>query len=151
MSSESGKVFGYFVSLSTVLGLINWINIIITYYCFQQGIQAQGITIAGLPWKSALQPYAVYITFFITSLVIIFNGYTAFVGGFKVDKFITSYLGVVIYILNIMVYKLWKGSKRVNIQEMDLVSDRRLYDDDLEEETVRKTFFQRLASALWGS
>ncbi|KAL3961002.1 hypothetical protein ACCO45_006119 [Purpureocillium lilacinum] len=81
VTTSSGKVFGYFVSLSTVLGLINWVNIIVTYICFQKGIHAQGITRAGLPWRGLLQPYAVYITFIITALIIIFSGYTAFIGG----------------------------------------------------------------------
>ncbi|RSL56828.1 hypothetical protein CEP53_006669 [Fusarium sp. AF-6] len=41
VSTSSSTVFGYFVSLSTVLGLINWVNIIATYFCFQRGIKAQ--------------------------------------------------------------------------------------------------------------
>ncbi|KAI9041792.1 putative amino-acid permease [Aspergillus affinis] len=59
VSNSSSKIFGYFVSISIVLGLINWVNIIIIYYCFQRGIKAQGITRAGLPWKGPLQPYGV--------------------------------------------------------------------------------------------
>ncbi|KAK4086514.1 hypothetical protein Purlil1_9130 [Purpureocillium lilacinum] len=151
VTTSSGKVFGYFVSLSTVLGLINWVNIIVTYICFQKGIHAQGITRAGLPWKGLLQPYAVYITFIITALIIIFSGYTAFIGGFKVDKFITSYLGIVLYLFNILVFKIWKRSSRVRPAEMDLVSGRLVYDTDGEEEILaKKGVLRRLASALWG-
>ncbi|KAM0414659.1 hypothetical protein ACHAPT_013503 [Fusarium lateritium] len=100
VSTSSSTVFGYFVSLSTVLGLINWVNIIVTYVCFQRGIKAQGITKAGLPWKGPLQPYSVYFTFVATATIIIFSGYSAFVGGFKPAKFITSYLGIVLYLSN---------------------------------------------------
>lgn len=151
VTTSSGKVFGYFVSLSTVLGLINWVNIIVTYICFQKGIHAQGITRAGLPWRGLLQPYAVYITFIITALIIIFSGYTAFIGGFKVDKFITSYLGIVLYLFNILVFKIWKRSSRVRPAEMDLVSGRLVYDTDGEEEILaKKGVLWRLASALWG-
>ncbi|CAG9984316.1 unnamed protein product [Clonostachys byssicola] len=150
VSASSGKVFGYFVSLSTVLGLVNWLNIIITYLAFQKGIKAQGITRADLPWRGPLQPYAIYVTLLITCLVIIFSGYTAFIGVFKADKFITSYLGIVLYLVNILVFKVWKRSKRVRSTEMDLVSGRRIYEEEEEEEVTKATISQRLGSALWG-
>ncbi|KAK7219885.1 hypothetical protein V2G26_007888 [Clonostachys chloroleuca] len=150
ISASSGKVFGYFVSLSTVLGLVNWLNIIITYLAFQKGIKAQGIARADLPWKGPFQPYAIYITLLITSLVIIFSGYTAFIGGFKLDKFITSYLGIVLYLVNILLFKVWKRTKRIRSAEMDLVSGRRMYEEEEEEEVTKATFSQRLQSALWG-
>ncbi|CAG8947872.1 unnamed protein product [Penicillium salamii] len=149
VSSSSGKVFGYFVSLSTVLGLINWINIIITCYCFQKGLKAQGIGRAGLPWKGPLQPYSLGVTFVITAIVIIFNGYTAFIGDFKVDEFITSYLGIGLYLFNIVVFKIWRRTKRVRSEEMDLVSGRRFYEEESEEEANR-SLAQQLASVLWG-
>ncbi|VUC29757.1 unnamed protein product [Clonostachys rosea] len=148
VSTSSGKVFGYFVSLSTVLGLVNWLNIIITYIAFQKGIKAQGITRAGLPWRGPLQPYAIYVTLLITMLVIILSGYSAFIGGFKVDKFITSYLGLVLYLFNILIFKFWKRTRRVRSAEMDLISGRGMYEE--EEEEPKATISQRLASTLWG-
>ena len=149
VSTSSGKVFGYFVSLSTVLGLINWVNILVTYCCFQQGIKTQGVTRAGLPWKGPLLPYAVYVAFLVTVLIIIFSGYASFIGGFKVDIFITSYLGIAIYLFNIFVFKVLRWTKRVRAEDMGLVSGRHLYDEE-EEEKVKRTFARRLASALWG-
>ncbi|KAL7760753.1 hypothetical protein ACKLNR_007288 [Fusarium oxysporum f. sp. zingiberi] len=151
VSTSSSTVFGYFVSLSTVLGLINWVNIIVTYYCFQRGIKAQGIGRAGLPWKGPFQPYSTNVTFVVTSLIIIFSGYSAFIGGFKVSKFITSYLGIVLYLLNIAVFKLWKRTKRVKAHEMDLVRGRRMYEREEMEEKPRKSFMKRVTGALWGS
>lgn len=84
-------------------------------------------------------------------LVIIFSGFTAFIGGFKTDEFITSYLGVNVYLLNILIFKVCKRTKLVRPREMDLASGRRLYEEEAEAEEVKRTFAQRLASALWGS
>ncbi|RSM04479.1 hypothetical protein CEP52_006792 [Fusarium oligoseptatum] len=151
VSTSSSTVFGYFVSLSTVLGLINWVNIIVTYFCFQRGIKAQGITRAGLPWKGPLQPYSVYFTFVVTATIIIFSGYSAFIHGFKLAKFITSYLGIVVYLLNIFAFKVWRRTSRVKALDMDLVQGRGLYDEDVQEEKPNRNFVQRLTGALWGS
>ncbi|RSL83095.1 hypothetical protein CEP51_004720 [Fusarium floridanum] len=151
VSTSSSTVFGYFVSLSTVLGLINWVNIIVTYFCFQRGIKAQGITRAGLPWKGPLQPYSVYFTFVVTATIIIFSGYSAFIHGFKLAKFITSYLGIVVYLLNIFAFKVWRRTSRVKALDMDLVQGQRLYDEDVQEEKPNRNFVQKLTGALWGS
>ncbi|RSM17102.1 hypothetical protein CDV31_003995 [Fusarium ambrosium] len=151
VSTSSSTAFGYFVSLSTVLGLINWVNIIVTYFCFQRGIKAQGITRAGLPWKGPLQPYSVYFTFVVTATIIIFSGYSAFIHGFKLAKFITSYLGIVVYLLNIFAFKVWRRTSRVKALDMDLVQGRRWYDEDVQEEKPNRNFVQKLTGALWGS
>lgn len=47
-------------------------------------------------------------------------GFTAFVPRFKADVFVTSYIGVVVYLANIVWWKCFKGTKRVQANAMDL-------------------------------
>ncbi|KAM0185393.1 hypothetical protein ACHAPQ_010021 [Fusarium lateritium] len=123
-SKSSSQVFGYLVSLVTVFGALNWVNVLFTYIRFTRGLKAQGISRSSMPYRGVLQPYGAYFSLSLTILIIIFNGYGAFIPHFKVDTFITSYIGVVVYLGNIVFYKFWRRTKRVPLKEMDLVSGR---------------------------
>lgn len=148
VSTSSSTVFGYFVSLSTVLGLVNWVNILITYFAFLRGLRAQGIERSALPWTGILQPYGAYIALALTLIVIVFNGYKSFMPNFTVATFVTSYIGVVVYLVNIFSWKVCKGTKRIRGEEMDLVTGRRQHE---EVETEKpKSFSKHLKSSLWG-
>ncbi|RSL95782.1 hypothetical protein CDV31_013753 [Fusarium ambrosium] len=151
VSTSSATVFRYFVSLSTVLGLVNWLNILITYFCWLKGLQAQNIVRGDLPWTGVFQPYGAYITFVLTIVVIFFNGYKAFIPNFDIATFMASYIGVVVYVANIAAWKLWKRTRRVAPTDMDLVTGRRIYNDEAEEEVKPRGLFKRLAGALWGN
>lgn len=43
---------------------------------------------------------------------------------FQVDKFITSYIGIVVYVFNFTWWKLVKKTRRVRSKEADLVTGR---------------------------
>ncbi|EHA51720.1 hypothetical protein MCOR27_002328 [Pyricularia oryzae] len=125
VSTDAAKVFGYFVSMVTVFGALNWVAVLVSYICMVRGMKAQGIPRSALPYRNPLLPWGAYIALFITVLIIIFNGFSAFIPKFQVDKFITSYIGVPIYIINVIFWKIKNRTKMVNPHEMDLVTDRR--------------------------
>ncbi len=43
---------------------------------------------------------------------------------FQVDKFITSYIGIVVYVVNFTWWKLFKKTKAVRSEDADLVTGR---------------------------
>lgn len=55
-------------------------------------------------------------------------GYNAFIPHFTVSTFMTSYIGVAIYLVNILSYKVYAKTKKVELTTMDLVTNR-LEDD----------------------
>lgn len=124
VTTSAAKVFGYFVSLVTVFGALNWISILVSYHCMLQGMKAQGIPRSVMPYRNILLPWGAYVAFAITCLVIIFNGFAAFMP-FQVDKFVTSYIGIPIYVLNVLWWKIFKKTKRIQPSEMDLATGRR--------------------------
>ncbi|KAG5657307.1 hypothetical protein KAF25_005871 [Fusarium avenaceum] len=123
-SKSSSQVFGYLVSLVTVFGALNWVNILVTYIRFTRGLRAQGIERSSMPYRGMLQPYGAYFSLCLTILIIIFNGYGAFIPEFSISKFLTSYIGVVVYLGNITFFKVWKRTQRVPLPEMDLITGR---------------------------
>ncbi|KAH8898347.1 hypothetical protein GQ53DRAFT_742417 [Thozetella sp. PMI_491] len=124
-TKDSSTVFGYFVSLVTIFGSLNWIAILVSHMAMMRAMKAQGISRDVMPYRNPLLPWATYPAFFVTALIIIFNGYAAFIPTFKVDKFITSYIGVPVYIINLLVWKVVKKTRRVRPEEADLVTGRR--------------------------
>jgi amino acid transporter len=91
--SDSSIVFGWFVNITTVAGLIGWIVIEVTYLRFHAGLAAQGHTREGkcgrttlshgassylydleLPYRSPLQPYTAWATLFMVVMVVLFSG-----------------------------------------------------------------------------
>lgn len=124
-TKSASTVFGYFVSLVTVFGALNWVAVLVSYLAMIRGMKAQGIERAVMPYRNPLLPWGAYIALFFTALVIIFSGYAAFIPHFQVDKFMTSYIGIPVYIINILWWKWFKKTKRVKPEEMDLTTGRR--------------------------
>lgn len=118
-------VFGYFVSLVTVFGALNWIAVLVSYLAMIKAMKVQNIPRSVMPYRNPLLPYGAYFALFITALVIVFSGYNAFIPRFQIDKFMTSYIGIVVYLVNILWWKLYKKTKRVLPQDVDLVTGRR--------------------------
>ncbi|KAH6624083.1 amino acid permease/ SLC12A domain-containing protein [Chaetomium sp. MPI-SDFR-AT-0129] len=127
-TKSSATVFGYFVSLVTVFGALNWIAVLVSYLAMMRGMKAQGIPREVMPYRNILLPWGAYIALAVTALVIIFSGYSAFIPHFQVDKFLTAYIGIPVYIINVLWWKFVKKTKRVKASEMDLVTGRREWD-----------------------
>ncbi|KAK8233204.1 amino acid permease/ SLC12A domain-containing protein [Phyllosticta capitalensis] len=119
VSKSSSTVFGYFVSLVTVFGTLNWLSILLSYLQFTRGMRAQGMSRRNMPYRGPLQPYGAYFALVITMVVTFFNGYNAFMP-FTLSTFLTCYIGIVVYLFNIFFWKGFKKTKMVDLMEMDL-------------------------------
>lgn len=60
VSTGSGKVFNWFVNMTSIAGLMTWFGICVTYIRFYAGMKAQGISRKSLPYVSRLNPYAAW-------------------------------------------------------------------------------------------
>ncbi|PLB52536.1 dicarboxylic amino acid permease [Aspergillus steynii IBT 23096] len=130
VAESSSTVFGYLVNLVTVLGTLNWINILVSYLCFNHGMKVQGIDRSQMPYRNRLQPYGAWFALALTILITFFNGYNAFIPEFTLSSFLTCYLGIVVYLGNICTWKVIRRTKRVKASEMDLVSGRREFEEE---------------------
>jgi len=93
VGAGSGKVFGWFSSMTSVAGLLTWAGISLTYIRFHAGMKAQGYNRKDLPFSSPLQPFAAWYALIFCLLIIFFNGFAVFLkGNWDVATFITSYL-----------------------------------------------------------
>ena len=60
VSNGAGRVFNWFVNMTSVAGLMSWFGICVTYLRFYAGAKAQGIDRRSLPYHSWTQPYAAW-------------------------------------------------------------------------------------------
>lgn len=80
-------------------------------------------------------------------------GYTAFVPKFDKITFVTSYIGIAVYLLNIVIWKIWRRTKRVKSRTMDLSTDRERLEKEAAQSLSKSVFknpglLSRLRSSL---
>ncbi|KAL4925713.1 amino acid permease/ SLC12A domain-containing protein [Aspergillus undulatus] len=121
-AKSASTVFDYFVTLTTIFALLNWLSILLSYLNFRRGLNAQGICLEGVSYFGILQPYGAYFSLLITVLCIIFSGYDTFIPHFKADTFILRYIGIVVYVGNFLFWRFWKDARRVLPRDMDLMT-----------------------------
>lgn len=124
-TKSAATVFGYFVSLVTVFGALNWVAVLVSYLAMIRAMKVQGVDRSVMPYRNVLLPWGAYIALAITVVVILFSGYAAFIPRFQVDKFLTAYIGIPVYVGNVLWWKYFKGTKRVRPEDVDLVTGRR--------------------------
>ena len=154
-SSDALEIFNYFVSAVSIFGSLTWISILSSHIAFMRGMKAQGLSRDDLPFKVPFQPYLSYAALFFTVALSIFKGFDSFMNNmspgkpsdatkprFDYKSFITSYIGIPIYILGYVGYKLIRRTKYVRLEEMDLTTGAREFsdlDDDEEDNEYYKS------------
>ncbi|KAH0036325.1 dicarboxylic amino acid permease, partial [Aureobasidium melanogenum] len=119
VAKSATTVFGYFVSLVTVFGALNWISVLVSYVGFTRALRAQKISPSQLPYRGFLQPYGAWFGLGLTVIVVFFNGYKAFIHGFQLSTFMTCYIGILVYLLNVLAWKILHGTRRVTPKSIE--------------------------------
>jgi yeast amino acid transporter len=115
----ASEAFTWFQNLTTLAQLFTWVSILIAYLKFYYALKAQGIDRNTLVFKSPLQPYLAWSSLVFFSVIIFFNGFYTF-SPFTIADFATQYVGVPIYFLLYVVWKLLKRTRWIKSAEVDL-------------------------------
>jgi amino acid transporter len=138
-TNDSKVVFGYFVNLVTIFGLLTWISILIAHIYFVRARKAQGVPETSLAYKAPLGAAGSYVALFFCCLIALTKNFNVFTkspstyGDFDYKNFITGYLGIPLYLIMIFGYKLVKKNKGVTPAEADLWSGKAAVDKEEEE------------------
>ncbi|KAL3477037.1 amino acid permease/ SLC12A domain-containing protein [Aspergillus californicus] len=123
-SSSASTVFGWFVNITTVAGLIGWVVIEGTYLRFYEGLKAQGVDRRRLPYRNFMQPYAAWATLFMVIMVVLFSGFDVFTtGNFTASGFLTSYLNIAIFAALYVFFKIYLKSTVIPLEDIDFQSE----------------------------
>lgn len=135
VSSSSGEVFGYFVNVVSITGLIAWACILTIHIRFMNACKVQGIDRKrDLAYRSPFQPYGSYFALAVCILVIFIKNFTVFLGdSFTYKSFITGYIALPIFVIMYIVFKLYHRTKTLKADEVDLDTYRDVIDAEEEQ------------------
>lgn len=136
VSNNSSTVFGYFVNLVTIFGLLTWISILLTHMGFVDARRAQGVPDSELAFVAPLGKWGSFGALIFCCIIAFFKGFPYFVhnkktyGDFDYKNFITAYLGIPLYIIMIFGYKFIMKSQRVDPAHANLFGGKQAIDDE---------------------
>jgi len=142
VASSAKVVFGYFVNLVSIFGLLTWISILVAHIYFVKARRAQGVDEASMRYKSPFGLWGSYCALAFCCLVSLTKNFDVFIGGFDVKNFITGYLGIPLYLIMIAGYKIVKKTKQVKPEEADLWTGKAVVDAD-EAEWIAKEAYEK--------
>jgi len=128
VKTSSYTIFGYFVNLVTMFGILTWISILISHICFVRARHAQGIPDTALAYVAPLGIGGSIGALIFSILIAFFKGFALFcykkTGGatakFDTSTFVTTYLGFPLYFIMFFGYKILMKSKLIKPEEADL-------------------------------
>jgi yeast amino acid transporter len=138
VSSDSTVVFGYFVNLVTIFGILTWISILVTHIYFVRARRAQGVTDEQMAYTAPFGATGSYIALAFCILIAIFKNFSVFThspkyGKFDHKNFVTGYLGIPLYLILIGGHKLWIRNTGIRPENADLFSGKDRIDREEEE------------------
>ncbi|EFX05535.1 amino acid permease [Grosmannia clavigera kw1407] len=124
LGSSASVVFGWFVNITTVSGLIGWAVLEISFLRMYYAFKAQGHSRDELPYKSPLQPYTAWFALVFVILVILFSGFSVFFPGhFTASGFLTAYVNIPIFIVLYLGFKIMLKLKIYSTTEIDIETE----------------------------
>lgn len=95
-ADDSKTVFGYFVNLTTIFGLLSWISLLVSHIWFVRARRAQGITNDQMAYVAPFGLWGSIIALFFCCLIALTKNFNVFTkgkyGNFDYKNFVTGYL-----------------------------------------------------------
>ncbi|WP_159914888.1 amino acid permease [Pantoea sp. 18069] len=112
-------VYIWLLNLSGMTGFIAWLGIAISHYRFRKGYEAQGLDLATLPYRAAGFPFGPIFAFVLCLTITLGQNYQAFTQD-RIDwaGVVATYIGLPLFLLIWLGYRLLKGSRIVPYGEM---------------------------------
>lgn len=130
--ANSSQVFGYFVNLVTIFGILTWISILVTYLFFLRARRAQNIPDSAMPYVAPQGYWGTVVCLFFVILISLTKNYDVFVHTaarkFDYKNFITGYLGIPLYLILLFGHMLVTKSRGVKAHEADFYTGKDIID-----------------------
>ncbi|KAL8828990.1 MAG: hypothetical protein Q9191_002270 [Dirinaria sp. TL-2023a] len=126
-SSGANVVFTWFQNLTTIANLFTWMSVSIAYIQFHKALRAHGVDRNTLVFKSPFQPFTAYFSLFFFAIITIFNGFYVF-KPWSIDDFVTAYVGIPIYLVLYVFWKIFKRTSFVRPSQADIFTGKAALD-----------------------
>lgn len=111
-----------FHSIVGVSNQLSWISIGIASLRFRAGLAKQGKTHL-LPYRNWTYPFGPWFVIILNSFLVLVQGWTCFSPSFVAVDFVSFYIELPIMLFLFVGWKLFKRTKLVKLEEMDLETD----------------------------
>jgi lysine-specific permease len=113
-------IYLWLVNASAMSGFIAWLGIALSHYRFRQGYQHQGHDLLALPYRAQWFPFGPLLAFTLCLLIMLGQEYRAWIEQ-RLDwyRLLTSYLGILLFLLLWFGYRCYHKTRWVSYPEMD--------------------------------
>ncbi|EJD00917.1 amino acid permease [Fomitiporia mediterranea MF3/22] len=147
VTAGSGKVFQWFVNMTSVAGLMTWFGITVTYLRFHAGFKAQGFDRSTLPYASKLNPYAAWYAMISCIVICFFSGWSVFLKGkWDTASFVTNYLPFMLFPILYVGSRMYYRCRPLKVHEMDFITNIK----EIEAETYDDPPPRNWGERFWG-
>ncbi|KAF2021563.1 AAT family amino acid transporter [Aaosphaeria arxii CBS 175.79] len=160
VASTAGTVFNWFISLTNTAGYTSWIICTIVFLRFRRACTAQGISV---PYQSKAQPYGAWVCLVLFTFLLLMNGFTQFFPGqFTASGFLTTYLGIPLFLMLWLGHKLVAGKKDpwlLQPLDVDLTTGLREVEHDaatwtrveeMKHDKLQRSTWAKKIAVIWG-
>ncbi|KAG9590435.1 amino acid permease, partial [Aureobasidium melanogenum] len=123
-SNSGGKVFNWLVNITGVAGFITWTCINISHLAFMRALAARGVSRDTLPYKAMWQPFFSWYGVFFNILIILTQGFTAFMP-WNTSDFFVAYISLILFAVLYGGHKIIFRPSFVKPEEADLDTGRK--------------------------
>ncbi|CAI7609537.1 unnamed protein product [Penicillium bialowiezense] len=141
VSDAGSTVFTWLLQISGVAGFITWCSLNACHLAFQRALKARNISRDILPYKAMWQPWLSWYGLFFNCLIILTQGFTAFIPNFQVKEFFINYLSLILFVVLYAGHKIVYRSAFVKPLDADLDTGRTTADNETWETVEPTTWY----------
>ncbi|KAK5065157.1 hypothetical protein LTR84_000993 [Exophiala bonariae] len=119
----AGQLWSWLQNLVGVSNQISWICIGLSSLRFRAGMKAQGLEHL-LPFRNWTYPVGPILAVGLNIVIVLVQGWSCFSPKFSAVDFVSYYIEIPIMFVMFVFWKLFKRTKFVHVDQMDLVTDR---------------------------
>lgn len=150
VSNAGSTVFNWFLNISGVAGFITWASLNACHIAFMRALKARNISRDLLPYKALWQPWYAYYGLFFNVLIILTQGFTAWIPTFSVTDFFVAYLSVILFVVLYLGHKIIFRPAFVRPIEADIDTGRVALENEMWETVTPTKWYKKLGSAILG-
>jgi yeast amino acid transporter len=131
--------------LTTIAQLLTWCSICIAYIRFRAALKAQNVDLNTLVFKAPFGPFLAYFALCYFFIIVLFNGFAVFTtGNWSIDSFLTAYIGLPIYAVLYLFWKILKRPSFVKASEADIWTGKAAVDAQVWPEQIPRNWIERV-------
>ncbi|KAH6677136.1 putative arginine permease [Halenospora varia] len=128
LSNSGATVFNWLINITAVAGFITWACINVSHIAFMRALAARNISRETLPYKSMAQPWFAWYGLFFNVLIILTQGFTAFIP-WNTSDFFVAYVSLILFVVLYVGHKIFMKTKFVKSLEADIDTGCLTHDD----------------------